>query len=158
MKRFLLIGCLAGASFFFGCQQNAGNEPSENTSAKEENTGKELEMYQPSELAQLMRRMYEENLALRDTLLAGKLPATFPENFQRIHSAPSTSGEHKEATFKALAQQYTRHYDSLKAAPNPRAAKAAYNGMVQTCAACHQNYCRGPLGKIKRMRISAAQL
>jgi cytochrome c556 len=158
MKRYLLIGCLAGASFFFGCQQNAGEKASRNTAGEKEKTAKELEMYQPSELAQLMRRMYEENLALRDTLLAGKLPATFPKNFQRIHSAPSTSGEHEEATFKALAQRYTRHYDSLKKAPNPRAAKAAYNGMVQTCAACHQNYCRGPLGKIKRMRISAAEL
>lgn len=156
MKKYLIIGCLAGASFFFGCQQNP--QPASETTSQEAPDGKKLEMYQPSELAQLMRRMYEENLALRDTLLAGKLPRTFPQDFERIHTATATSGEHQEAIFKALAKQYTRYYDSLKTAPNPRVAKAAYNGMVQTCAACHQNYCRGPLAKIKRMRISPAQL
>lgn len=115
-------------------------------------------MYQASELAQLMRKMYEDNLALRDTILQGKVPQSFPRDFERIHTAAATDDENQEATFKALAQEYLRHYDSLQKARNPAAARISYNGMIQTCASCHQQYCRGPLAKINRMRIQEREL
>lgn len=161
LRKIALMGCLAGASLFYACQQSpssSSQQEQEADSSSSSSSAKEMEMYQASELAQLMRKMYEDNLALRDTILQGEVPQSFPRDFERIHTAAATDDENQEATFKALAQEYLRHYDSLQEASNPAAARISYNGMIQTCASCHQQYCRGPLAKINRMRIKEKDL
>lgn len=149
MRKILVLGCLAGASFFIGCNQTAKTEPAEGTSEK-----KELEMYEESELALLMRNMYEENMDMRKKLQAGELPESFPQDFKNIHTAVATKGMiHDRNTFDALADQYVTNMEQIEKAPTPEHAKIAYNEMVLTCASCHKIYCQGPLAKIKKMKI-----
>ncbi len=147
MRKILIVGCLAGASFFIGC-----NQPAETKATNEEN--KELQMYEESELAALMRQMYETNLELKKKLENGEMPPSFPEDFYTLHDAVATKGmitDQNRNTFEALADQYKDDLKAIENALTPTQAKIAYNEMVMTCASCHQVYCQGPLPKIKRL-------
>lgn len=98
-----------------------------------------------------MQSMYEQNLDLRERIIAGDIPESFPEDFKRIHSAQA--GQELSETYDALALEYIRNMEEIVKADTPEQGRKAYNTMINTCASCHQIYCQGPLGKIKKMRI-----
>lgn len=153
-QKWIIAGCLTGASFFFGCQQSAPAEADTSSETDTTEGDAEPDMYEASELAALMRKMYEDNLALGDSIEAGKIPAEFPEDFYNVHTAEATPGMlHDTAFFHNMARQYLRNMERIKEAETPRQAKIAYNEMVMTCASCHQVYCQGPLPKIRRMKL-----
>ncbi len=154
LKRFIVLGCLTGASFFVACNQiEQPQEDQAAESAKSEKAEKKLEMYEESELALLMRKMYEDNLAIGEEIKKGNLPESFPEDFKTIHTAVATNPEELDATFDALAKEYLKNMEAITAAENQMEATEAYNNMIGTCASCHQIYCQGPLAKIRKMRI-----
>lgn len=159
-KKLIVAGCLIGASFFVACQQqeNTGTEETESNASAESGHEKELDMYEASELASLMRQMYEGNLDLKKQIADGKVPASFPEEWKKIHTAEATNPEELNETFGALAKQYIANMEAISKAETTAEAKIAYNAMVGTCASCHQIYCTGPLAKIKKMRFSKAEL
>lgn len=151
MRKYLILGCLTGASFFVGCQQQ---EPAEEANTDKPKERKELEMYESSELADLMNSMYQRNLAIGEDIEAGNLPESFPEDFYRIHTAEATPGMlHDTAFFNQTAKQYLANMKKITEAKTQKEAKIAYNDMVMTCASCHQVYCQGPLAKIRKMKL-----
>jgi hypothetical protein len=164
-KKLIIGGCLIGASFFVGCQsqQNPqespeGQETTEQIEGKDNSETsaiqeKDLDMYEASELALLMRNMYQKNLDLRQQIMDGDIPESFPEDFKTIHTANAT--EELNETFKSLAVQYIANMEAITKAETPEAGIEAYNVMINTCASCHTIYCQGPLAKIKRMRIKS---
>lgn len=150
MRKFLIAGCLAGASFFVGCNSQS-EAPKEEAQQSEP---KVLDMYETSELAALMRKMYEDNLELKQQIIDGQIPESFPEDFYTIHTAIATKGMISDTnTFNAMAAQYLKNMEQITTAESPEKAKIAYNEMIMTCASCHQIYCQGPLPKIRRMTI-----
>lgn len=152
MRKVIILGCLIGASFFVGCHQQ-NTETTESPAKSEE--PKELEMYEASELALLMRQMYEDNLALKTRIENGEIPESFPEDFYNIHTAIASKGMVSDTnTFNAIAQQYLVNMKKITEATDAKQAKVAYNEMVLTCATCHQIYCQGPLPKIRKMKIN----
>lgn len=152
MRRFIILGCLAGASFFVAC--NSNTETQEVTTESKAEEPKELEMYETSELAALMRKMYEDNLELKKDIMEGKIPESFPEDFYTIHTAIATKGMVSDTnTFNAMANTYLANMKKITEAETPEKAKIAYNEMIMTCASCHQIYCQGPLPKIRKMTI-----
>lgn len=152
MKKWLVLPLLTLAVLLIAACQDENAEKAKEQKAPTED--KSLEMYQASELAQLMRKMYEDNLDIRQEILKGKLPKSFPEDFKTIHTAQATDPEEINETFHALADQYLKNIEAIEKAENPAAAKIAYNNMIATCASCHQIYCQGPLAKIRKMRIT----
>lgn len=110
------------------------------------------EMYEASELALLMRKMYDDNEAIKQQIMNGEAPESFPEDFYRIHTAQATDPDEINETFHALANQYTANLDSVVAA-EPEHAIEAFNTMINTCVSCHQIYCQGPIPRIKKLHI-----
>lgn len=110
-------------------------------------------MYEDSELALLMRKMYADNLEIRNEIIKGNIPESFPEDFYTIHTAKATKPEKINETFNALAKEYLKRMNEITAAETKIAAKLAYNNMISSCASCHQIYCQGPLPKIRKMMI-----
>lgn len=154
VSKLIIGGCLIGASFFVACQEAPQVEASSLESSNEQPEEKKtLEVKQASELAMLMRSMYEENLEVRKGIMEGEIPGSFPEDFVKIHSAQSA--ENLNETYYALAEQYTANLEAITKAETKEEGIKAYNGMVNTCASCHTIYCQGPLAKIKKMRIPA---
>lgn len=161
LKKIIIGGCLIGASFFVACQNGTSEEGAANTEAIEESTNgpesesEDLDLNQPSELALLMRDMYEKNLALKKQIKNGEIPESFPEDFLTIHTAQAN--ENLNETFDALAKEYIKNMEAITKAQNIDEGVKAYNAMVNTCASCHTIYCQGPLAKIRRMEIKDYQ-
>ncbi len=153
VQKLIIMGCLAGASLFIGCNQ--ATSPDSSTGEVDQQEASEPEMYEASELASLMRQMYEDNLEIGKEIEAGNIPKSFPEDFRNIHSAVATPGmKHDTAFFNAMAEQYIHNMELITRAETKQEAKIAYNEMILTCASCHQVYCQGPLAKIRRMKLS----
>ncbi|MGB0177213.1 MAG: hypothetical protein ACPF9D_08605 [Owenweeksia sp.] len=147
LKKIIIAGCLCTASFFLACKQQPASA--------EDEPAKELEMYQESELAALMRNMYTDNMELREQILNGSIPENFPEHFYTIHTAKISDGmSRNKGPFKALADQYLKSMEAITSAASTQEARLAYNNMIMSCTSCHQVYCPGPLSKIRKMKIS----
>jgi hypothetical protein len=149
MKFFpFLIGCFFGASFFISCSNASNEQPA--AEVPEENW--QPNMYEPSELVVIMRKMYEDNLALKEQLIAGEVPQQVPEAYRQILTAQATNPDELGDLYYAMAKAYLAGYESLTKADSS-AAVPTYNAMINTCIGCHQNYCLGPIPKIEKLYI-----
>ena len=105
-----------------------------------------------SELALLMRDMFDEGMALKQQIKEGKKPKLI-SSFETIHSAKATEPEKAASPeYKVYADAYLASLNALKSASLDDAPQA-YNGMVQSCMACHSALCPGPKVKIKKLFI-----
>ena len=100
-----------------------------------------------------MEQMYVENAELKKQIEAGQVPASFPEDFLKMHSAEATDPNDKNETYHALANVYLAQMDSIVNAPDAAGAKKAFNNMVTTCVSWHQVFCQGPIPRIQKLRI-----
>lgn len=106
-----------------------------------------------SELAQLMRQMFDENMELRDRVMNGEELQDLSEEYNRIHSADATEPEKITDAYHALADAYLQSMQTLMEADEEHRVEA-FNNMVTTCINCHRGVsCQGPIPKIKQLRI-----
>jgi cytochrome c553 len=143
MKAYFLIAFFTAV---VACQSGAEAPAAEATAEKPQ-------MYEYSELAALMEKMYQDNAALKKEIEAGKVPQSFPEDFLRMHDAEATDPNDKNDTYHALAKVYLSQMDSIVQSPDAAHAKRAFNNMVTTCVNCHQVFCQGPIPRIQKLRI-----
>jgi cytochrome c556 len=106
---------------------------------------------QASELALLMRNMYTDSEKMKEAVLAGKLPEDLREKFKKMHSAVATETDMKDEAFTAMANVFLKNMDKLYDDKNQI---EDYNVLVQSCLACHQNHCPGPISRIKKLTIN----
>ncbi len=106
-----------------------------------------------SELALLMREMYDTSVSLKTSITKAILPRDFPQRFRSIHSAKPTDPTVKTETFKILADEYLK---GLKALSNSKKGelKTNYNESVQKCINCHEAFCPGPIKKIVKLKFT----
>ncbi len=105
-----------------------------------------------SELALLMRDMFDEGMLIKQQIKEGKKPKLI-SSFETIHSAQATEPEKAaSAEYKAYADSYLASLNALKST-SLEDSPQAYNGMVQSCMACHSALCPGPKVKIKKLFI-----
>lgn len=105
-----------------------------------------------SELALLMRDMFDEGMRVKEAVESGKRP--IPDwDADAMFTAHATQPE-KVATpeFKAYAQAFLEAAKAMEDA-SPEAYRQSYQGMVKTCVACHQEVCPGPIVKINKMLL-----
>lgn len=140
MKRILFIVSLF---FFIGC--DAKKEQ------KVEITPK-ANFYKQSEMAALMLLMYETNAQNKQLILEGKQPKEFPEEFLKIHSAQLTDPTDRTADFKTFSDFYLENM-KLVFEPTQESLVNKHNTTVNSCIACHQTTCVGPIPKIKKLLI-----
>ncbi|MCF8238045.1 MAG: cytochrome c [Saprospiraceae bacterium] len=109
-----------------------------------------------SELALLMRDMFDEGMRVKEEVAVGKRP--MPKwDADAIFTAHATQPD-KVATpeFKAYAQAFLEAAKAMEDA-SPEAYRQSYQGMVKTCVACHQEVCPGPIVKINKMLLDESQ-
>lgn len=109
-------------------------------------------MYKPSEMALLMRGMYEFNNVLKTQIINKDSLLPFPEEFVNIHSAVLTDKFERNDEFDSLSKKYLLYQ---KAIYTSRSDSTAYffNQSIQTCVTCHEPRCTGPIPKIKKLLI-----
>jgi len=120
-------------------------------------TPKSLNPNGDSELALLMREMYDDGMKTKQQLLDGKEPEVHVK-YKRIHTAKTTESLHVDvSSFSPFASAYEIAMDSFIAADASNKV-AAYQSMVNACMNCHQTVCPGPKVKIKHMYFSEEEL
>ena len=103
-----------------------------------------------SELALLMRDMFEESDSLKHLVLDGQ-PLTGLKKYQDIHSAIPTDPTVTGPVFEAFAEAYISSIKELETADSSSVYR--FNHMVDQCMNCHTEFCPGPKKRIKKLYL-----
>lgn len=105
-----------------------------------------------SELALLMRQMFEESLNMRRAIQKGEKPE-ISLDLAKIHTVQATEPEKQASeSYKAWGQAYLNAVNMYNEAPVSE-AKEAYTLMIDQCMNCHGQLCPGPTVKIKKLYL-----
>lgn len=105
-----------------------------------------------SELAVLMRQLYEDGVRVKEQVKKGE-PVSIQVDFEQIMTAKSTDPEKMQGPdFPHFATSYVEAMKALRDAP-PAEAQDKYSAMVATCMNCHKNSCPGPIVRIKKLML-----
>lgn len=107
-----------------------------------------------SELALLMRSVLEETEQLKLAIEKGELDfdTAYVTKIKKFHSAIPTRENMKPASFDGFATGLTLSAEKLVNSTEED-AKKNFNNMINSCVACHEVACPGPLVKIKKLPI-----
>lgn len=145
-----LLGCSVGASLFISCGQQEVTETEKTTETADTNW--QPDMYQASELVLLMRQINDDLSLVKTQVEKGEIPAAMPESYMNLHTAKPTETQHLDTVYHAMADKWMADYKAMTEA-DAASVKAKYNTLIETCVACHSNYCMGPIPKIKKLVI-----
>ena len=120
---------------------------------KEKTEENKMQMYEPSEMTLLMRQMYEFNKRTKLQIINNDSLSNFPEEFVNIHKAVMTDDKLRDAEFDSLAVQFV-NYQKATFSTQSDSASYYFNQSVNSCIACHQTRCTGPIPKIKKLIIN----
>lgn len=113
---------------------------------------KQLNPNGDSELALLMRKMYDDALATKQRVQNGG-SASVAADVEKILTAKATEPEKVASPeYAQFAQAYLASVKSLEgvsAAESP----AHFTGMVNACMNCHEALCPGPTRRIKNLYL-----
>lgn len=147
----VLLGCLL-ASLFYSCSGNEGglDEAGDKDSSLVES---DVNPNGDSELALLMRFMYDESDSLKQMIIRGDelISRDLIQKFQEIHTATPTDPEVRDESFAGFSDHFISGMNDLWDLDTGRVE--GFNLLVQRCVNCHQVYCPGPIEKIQKLII-----
>lgn len=132
----------------FSCKDNPDTE------VNTEEAKAELIMYQPSEMANLMKVMYAYNLQLKEQIKEGKQPVSMPLDLMKLHSAEMSNGHSRTATWNSFVNVFIESQQAIADTLSNIDLKERYNTAINNCLACHKTECTGPIPKIKNLLIN----
>ncbi|WP_228851764.1 hypothetical protein [Aegicerativicinus sediminis] len=104
-----------------------------------------------SELALLMRQMYDEAQLIKEQINKGE-PIEINLNHEKILTAHATQPEKAASEeYRAFANLYLQSIKNLQSA-NANEVANIYDNMVVSCMTCHKVLCPGPMVKIKQLQ------
>jgi hypothetical protein len=144
MRILLLSVCVI--TCFFSCKQ-----PEKEVQAAKEDIV--YDMYEPSEMANLMNEMYAQNLKVKEDILNGNVPLEFPLDFLKIHSAELSEFKSRNETFQSFSKLFIESEKEIFNADSPIPLEERYNNTINLCISCHQTECTGPIPRIQKLLI-----
>lgn len=150
----ITIGCLLSASFFVSC--NPETEKAEAMPLVKKKVVKKVwkqEDMESSELAVLMRAMWDSSMVRKKQIMSGEYANAYADLFNELHTAEATKVKDNIELFNSFADVFQENMKQVDAAAPGPPQKEAFNNLVSTCVGCHQNYCQGPIPKIKQLYI-----
>ncbi len=146
MKKYFFAFSIATSVLLFSCMTG---------SAEDKNSGPIIMPINPngdSELALLMRDMFEDGMKAKEKIRKGEMPDLILD-FEKIHTAEATEPEKAASPeYKVHALSYLQAVNALKNADKNNLEKS-YTNMVDACMSCHKALCPGPMVKIKKMYL-----
>ena len=113
-------------------------------------------VYEFSEMALLMEKMYSELEKQRPNIMEGKSMGEFPKEFPKIHTAKLTPGFERTNEFTRFADLYLQQVELLyNSKPEDSKRVEYYNNAVKACISCHKSDagCMGPVSRIGKLLI-----
>ncbi|PKQ70064.1 hypothetical protein [Raineya orbicola] len=106
-----------------------------------------------SELAVLMREMYDDMDSIKKLVLKGELPTDLKEKFAYLHNATPTDNDTKQENYPDMAKAFMDNLNRFYEEKDKKKRIQLYKVVVQTCISCHQTHCTGVVKKIKKLEI-----
>ena len=145
MKKLIL--CLGIVALVFGLNACKSEKEKEEACAPES-----LNPNGDSELALLMRDMAKLSEANAIALREGKELAPYKGEFTAMKKAERTMKDFDETFFQGMSDKYLSDMQKLYDA-KPEDRIALHNNVVESCQACHNQICPGPLKRIDKMLV-----
>ncbi|WP_452226003.1 hypothetical protein [Lacinutrix cladophorae] len=142
MKKLIWLVCF---TFLVSC-----NTKEKQVEKKEK---KVYDMYEPSEMAILMNKMYAHNLKIKKEIIAGEIPTEFPLDFLEIHTAELSDFKSRSERFQAFSSLFVTAEKEVFNSQSNLPIKDRFNNAVGLCISCHQTECTGPIPRIKKLLI-----
>lgn len=111
------------------------------------------DMYEPSEMANLMNQMYAYNEGVKKTIIAGEDIEGFPLDFLKIHSAELSDFKKRNQTFESFSKLFIEAERELYNPESDLSETDRFNNVVNLCISCHQTECTGPIPRIRKLLI-----
>lgn len=111
------------------------------------------DMYEPSEMANLMNQMYAYNLDIKKAIVAGEGIEEFPLDFLKIHTAELSDFKKRNETFESFSKLFILTEKELYNPESKLPETERFNNVVNLCISCHQTECTGPIPRIKKLLI-----
>lgn len=111
------------------------------------------DMYEPSEMANLMNQMYAHNVGVKNAIIAGEGISEFPLDFLKIHTAELSDFKKRNETFESFSKLFIQAEKDLYNPDLERSETDRFNTVVNLCISCHQTECTGPIPRIKKLLI-----
>jgi cytochrome c553 len=147
-----LILCALCLLMFIGCQDA---KPTEQTTDEVTVTNPEkssFKMYDVSEMAALMERMYADNKRIKEKIEQGDTEfGNLPEEYLQIYTAKFTDPSDLDDFFTEHAKIFLEAQELVYT--DTENSKANFNKMVNSCIECHHKKCSGPIERIKKLYI-----
>jgi cytochrome c556 len=141
---------------FVGCAEAPVEERETESEVTVEEEGqseekKSFEMYELSEMSAIMQHMYQLNEQLKERIETGGELGSYSESFERMLNAKMTNDKPMDDFFKTHAETFLANQRSIYESPDQ--AKELYNEAINSCIACHEVKCTGPITKIEKLFI-----
>lgn len=104
-----------------------------------------------SELAVLMRQMFEDAERMRAQMKAGESPQTELQLESILTSEGTEPEKVASEAYKVFADSYLHVAHQFLESPDSM-REARFEDMVTACENCHRSLCPGPLVRIKKLR------
>lgn len=110
-----------------------------------------------SELAVLMRKMDKLTSDWRTAVIeADYSTVEIPDWLSKLHTAEATDPDEINDIYHSMADAWIEAVNQFKAASIPD-KPGAFNTLVTNCVNCHQQFCQGPIPKIKKLYVDIPQ-
>lgn len=148
----LLIPIFIGifSVYFVACSNNKHEEKTNDTAEVEVS---KTNPNGDSELALLMRKMFEEGEGIKNLIVnsEGNISEAYIKELERIHTATPTDADVKTPEFEAYTKLMIEEANTLFNNDSNRVK--GFNNLVNRCIDCHQSFCPGPIKRIKKLTI-----
>ena len=131
----------------------ACNHKEQNKKRKEESISKKepFQLYQMSEMASFMEKMYADHKRIKSQIVAGKKLDTLNFEPTKLFYARMTDSTDNDIFYQEKAKLFVEYEEQL--IKDSLSQKEIYNKAVNLCISCHQIKCTGPIPRIKKLLI-----
>lgn len=144
----LLIGLFLG--WLVSCGESTPETSSSTPTTASDSTAAPTSRPKDSEMTLLMRNLYDSVRVFRQSAKTGENRQNIAALVKQVHSANLSDPSQRGVIFNSFARGLEVWADSLEAQDHPTAA--VYNELVASCLTCHESFCPGPMGRIRKLR------
>ncbi|HZV70741.1 MAG TPA: hypothetical protein VFG10_14400 [Saprospiraceae bacterium] len=145
MRKSCILFAIAAYILYQGCSSDGTKKP------------KYLNPNGDSELALLMRDMYDDGMLTKQQILDGTQPE-INVKYHQLHTAKATEPEKvADPDYTTYATLYEASVKSFLES-NKENRVESYHFMINACMNCHKSICPGPTVKIKHMYLSEKEM
>lgn len=160
MIKYIVLSSIFGFILIAACNNNNAPTPAavntdtekvEDTTKACENPETVMDPNQAKPMALMMRQMVKNVGEMKTKIEAGEKLDSTKYPFIRFYLVEPTDPSVLEPQFYENARLFQEAYTSLFKHPNEQ--KKYYNLVIGKCIGCHENYCSGPLKRIRKLML-----